>query len=91
MPSKIIPEKTGSGVVQQGKALIESVSRVQRPLAAAIYDGPDLFDVVGCGRSVGPKVTIGGNISSDIKVVKYSELQGQFVLVRGDLSTVHSQ
>ena len=47
MLGEVIPEKTGSRVVQQRKTLFKSVPWVLRVFAAAIDDGPDLFNVVG--------------------------------------------
>ena len=91
MLGKIVPEKAGSGIVHQGKVLIETVARVLRTLTTAINNRPDFFDVVGRCGSIGPKMTVGGNVSTVIKVVEHSELQREFVLVRRNLGAVHGQ
>src|SRR5579859_2317606 len=72
---EIVPEKAGSWIIRHRNTLIESVSRVLRTLAPAIDDWPDLLDVVGCGRGIGPKMAICRHISAVIEVVQYTELQ----------------
>ena len=91
MFGEIVPEKTSSRVVHERQALIESVAVILRTLTAPINNGPNLLYVVGSGGSIGPQMSIGRDVPAVVEVVQHPELQGQFVLVGGNLSSIHRQ
>lgn len=79
MLSKIVPEKTGPWIVHIGNALVEGVAEILRTVTSSINNGPDFFDVIGSGGSIGPQMAVGGYISTIEKVVEHPELQCEFM------------
>ena len=58
---------------------------------AAVADLPGFLVVVGGDRSHRPLMAVAGNFSAVVKVVQYTELQGELVLVGSDVGSVHHQ
>ena len=97
MARKVFPEITTGGLSRIGHFIFDGNPAQQRAFGivsvfvAAIADGPSLRDVVGNGGRGGPDVSVAGDIAAIVEIVQDPELAREFVLIRGDVSTVHGE
>src|SRR5258708_35317739 len=93
----IVPEDSSSGIIDCGDSPFkrqfvgDGAVSIIGTLFTAIADGPRLLVVVGGSRSGRLEVAVAGNFSAVVEVVEHAELQGQFVLVRSDVGSVHGE
>ena len=92
---KVLPEKAAGGFsgigqfVLCGNAEKKFAFGVVGVFTGTVADGPGFLDVVGDGGGSGPDVAIAGDVAAVVEVVEDAELAGEFVLIRGDVFTVH--
>src|SRR5206468_5008725 len=95
--SDVIPEKASRGVVYIRFANFQWIFVGYRALIviyslfATINDLPGFFVVVAINCRGRPIVPIARDLAAVIEIIEHTELQGELVLVRRDVGTVHGE